>query len=269
MQIHEITRKPVAEGILKGVANTVQKAGKAVARSGAVSALKTAGRAASAAGGMLAQNVLGQVQSATGIDVSPGGPGAASASQRRDLGAKLTQPLVAPIAQKLAQDWNKTLTNFVKQYGPPGGPNWPAAGVAEDLDNIINQYLLRGRIQWKDLAERYQGDPANELSAQKIETKIKLRRDRIANALPTQTKNGDWQLPPAYNAVWKSLVEAAFDAVNLITQDPSQRYRVGSTAVQGVNITVDPATNTVLYDGKPFDPGNPRHVLAKRALGIP
>lgn len=241
MQIHEITQKPVDEGILKGVATGLR-----------------------AAAGMAAQNVLGQVKAATGVDIAPEGPSATSSMQRATMGDKLTRSLIRPTADKMAKDWDLTLNAYQKKYGDPGGPNWPNTDVEEEVDKMINR-LMR-TTNWQDFAQSYVGDPMNEKSAQIIQQRLADARNRILTTAPKKTLTGTISTSRDLATAWSDLVTAGFDAINLEQHDPSQARRAGGNMA---NVTFHPVTGVPLYDGRPFDPANPRHVAAKKALGIP
>lgn len=254
MQIHEITRGPVNEGILKGVANRI----------GSMAA--TAGRAVAAVPGAIAQNVLDRAKAATGIDVSPATPGAASASGRQALAGQISASLVKSTAQQQAKSWDQTLNELVKRYGAPGGPRWPINLVKADLDQIINQDLMRNLTQWDKIQSTYARDPSDAKRAREIQKRIAIARNTILAVTP-RIKAGTVYTADDLKASWEALVAAAFDAQNLVI---SKQYGPRSTSPGGsMPIVTFSPSGIPLFDGQPFNPTDPRHVAAKKALKIP
>lgn len=249
MKIHEITRRPVEEGILKGIKTAAQTAGRAIA------ALPTT----------MAYNVLDRARAATGIDVNPRTPGAGTASGRQEVAGRLSGTLVKPTAKRQAQIWDQSLNSLAKTYGMPGTPRWPTPLVRDDMDQMINQVLLRNQIDWKDLASTFASDPDRAASAQDIENSIIRARQQILSFTPT-VRAGTLYSADALESIWEDLVTAAFDAQNLVI---SSRYGTTSSGGGTLPVVTFTPSGIPLFDGMPFNPSDPRHVAAKRALGIP
>ena len=245
MQIHEITLKPVNEGILKGMANL----GK-----GAVTSAVNIGKG-------VTTGVANKILSKLPVDVSQTikTPSATSASGAKALAANISKTLVNPVAKEQATDWDKTLNTLQKRYGDPGTPAWPDKLVADDLDSIINRKLLRDRIAWSEIAKKFIGDPADEVTARAYQNRIQTARDQILNVVPKKSYLGQLQTANELMPAWRELVAAAFDTLKLVIQKQE-------TSRTGVKISdVDKTSLARMIDPKTLDPTTVNYL---RGLGI-
>lgn len=217
MQIFEVTKRPVNEGILSNI--------------GAIG--KAVGSAATSA---MAQNL----EKTTGISFEP---------EKNPYGAKKSEadaaaaPLVKQQAEKQQKLWNTALTKTMQSRNvsdPRQLDTGTKQEMAKSLMNQIHSTLLQNKVgyDYRRLGNYVDGN--SQQQAQDIVNRLENARKSILNF------NAPNKTPQQSMAEWQELSKAAYDAMSLVqfnsktgfgkssTQQQQQQQKQAKTQTPGV-----------------------------------
>lgn len=202
MQIFEVTKKPVNEGILSNI--------------GAIS--KAVGSAAKSA---MAQNL----EKTTGVSFEP---------EKNPYGAKRTaadtaaKPFIDQQAKQQEELWNEALKKEMqaKNVTSPGQLDTASKKqIARSFMNQVHSTLLQNKVGYDYRKLPNYVDGSSQKEAQDIVSRIDNARKSILNF------NAGNKTPQQNTADWQSLAQATYDAMSLIQFNPRSGY--GSSARSG------------------------------------
>ena len=205
------------------------------------------GAIASTVGKALAQKAA----STQGISLDdPGGREGpyASATQRQGAAMKMNAGMIQALAKKAQETWTTEVQNMIAKSVPPviSASQLKPTTVEAELQTLINS--LAGFDVTK-LAAAKDTTGQSQATAQEL-TKAKAEAVKATVAPSTD--------PAAMTRAWNSLA-------TMIAQAQNVRAFASTAAERGkaAQITFDPA-GKMLYNGRPYNPGDPSHVLAQQ-----
>lgn len=195
MQIHEITKRKVNEGVLSGISNAVSKA--------ASSPL------AKAVGSHIAAKASDWATKQTGLDSGKNNP----YSDQQKAAATAAVPVIKAQAEKQQKLWNTAIAKIQQQnnvQSPAQLDTGTKQGLAKSLMNQIHKNFLQGKVgtdyqqlpKWVDGKAQQQ---ANDIVKRITDAKQSILNFNNPNKTAQQAM-----------AEWQTLSQATYDAMNLM-----------------------------------------------------
>lgn len=233
MQIFEVTKKPVNEGILSNIGAI----GKAVG---------------SAAKSAMAQNL----EKTTGVSFEP---------EKNPYGAKRSEsnaaskPLVQQQAKRQQALWDQAVASMQKAQGVASPSQLTPASKTELENSLLNQVhktLLQNKLgaNYHRLPEYV--DAGSEQEAKDIVSRIEASVQSLTDFSPDKQPGGS-------AAEWNTLAQAAYDAMSLMQFNPKifgsvagRSQQLSPDQLRKVQVTQDP-NGQFSIGGQKLDPKDP------------
>jgi len=224
MQIYEITRKPRVNEVLGAMASTL--------------------------GGALAQKAASAV--GANLDDPSGREGPyATAAQRQGAAMKMNAGMIKALAKKAQETWATEVQNMIVQHKPKiiSVDQIKLPAIELELQTLINS------LSGFDVTKLANAKDTSGQSQATIEKLMQAKEEVIKATMAPKTD------PAAMSRAWESLATMIAQAQNVRAFSGTDAE--GSERGQPAKVTFDPA-GQMLYNGKPFNAGDPSHVLAQK-----
>lgn len=207
------------------------------------------GAMASTLGSALAQKAASAV--GANLDDPSGREGPyATAAQRQGAAMKMNAGMIKALAKKAQETWATEIQNMIVQHKPKiiSVDSLKLPAIELELQTLINS--LAGFDVTK-LAASKDTTGQSQLLAKELE---KAKEEVIKATMAPKTD------PAAMSRAWEGLATMIAQAQN--TKQFAGTDAEGSETGQPAKITFD--AGQMLYNGKPFNAGDPSHVLAQK-----